>query len=288
MADTEGMNTDASYFAAAGALQAGAYGLSLLTSKATLYVRLMNGPGVDTTGSAVNEDVSSLRSLLKKRNKTSESIASRAGQVVTSASLTAKAVQAKMSSAEMGAAMLSKGFLPMEVQYNPSSLQMNTVGGTIRKYSAMGNESMGAITSSDEPTSTFLSVQLVFEDINLADAFGSSSLALNADAAVDMAASTIKNFLGDGYSVKKPVEGLISLLMLKQTRQVIFCWNDMFFHGELIRVDANFTMFNKLGHPIRATVDLSIQQTDSNAAFVSDKQYWDDAFDAAFASKSLI
>lgn len=277
----------AAYTAAGVALEGGSKLLASMTSKATLYVRLMGANYNDTSGAAINEDVSSLRSLLKKRNKGSEAVAERAGQMVTSAQLGAKAMQAKMSEAEMGAAMLSKGFLPMEVQYNPSSLQMHTVGGTIRKYTAMGNDNMGSVTSTDQATSTYLSVRLFFEDVNLSDAFGASSLAPNASQVIDNVKSIATNLLGDGYSVKKPVEGLISLLMMKETRQVIFCWNDMFFHGELIQVNANFTMFNKLGHPIRATVDIQIQQTNANASFASDKQYWDDAFEAAFKEKGL-
>ena len=287
MADWESAGTDAAYTAAAAGLEAGSRALKAMTSKATLYVRLMGGPDVDTSGASVNEDVSALRTLLKRRNKGSESLASRAGQMVTSAELGANAVKVKMSEAELGAAMLSKGFLPIEVQYNPSSLHMYTVAGTIRNYTAMGNQNMSSITSTDQEASTTLSVQLVFEDVNVSDAFGASSLAMNTSAIINTAVSTAVNLFGDGYSVKKQVEGFVSLLMTKETRHIIFCWNDMFFHGELTAVDANFTMFNKLGHPIRATVTLQIQQTNTSASFASDKQYWDDAFEAAFAEKGL-
>ena len=74
----------------------------------------------------------------------------------------------------------------------------------------------------------------------------------------------------------------MSLLMLKPTRQIIFVWNNMFFHGELLSVDANFTMFNKLGHPIRAVVNIQIQQSNNNATFKSDLEYWDEVLDTVF------
>ena len=58
----------------------------------------------------------------------------------------------------------------------------------------------------------------------------------------------------------------------------------MFFHGELISVNANYTMFNKQGHPIRAVVEMQIQQNNNNATFKSDLAYWNDVFDEAFDS----
>ena len=269
------------YIAAGAEIEAAAYGITMMTAKATLYVRIM-GMSLDMTGSQINEDVSGLRSLLKKKNKQSEKVAARAGQSTNQAAVAANAAMQKMSDLEMGAAMLTKGFIPVEVQYNPSSLQFNTVGGKIRNYTAMGNEQMNAMSSTDKQTSTYMTVQLVYENINVSDAFGSSSLGTSASDIIDTGASVLKNLFGDGYSVKKPVEGLLSLLITKETRQVIFVWNNMFFHGELVSAQANFTMFNKLGHPIRATVQLQIQQSNGNATFASDKQYWNDAFDLVY------
>ena len=138
MNDVETAAVEAAAFTGTGAALAAAdYGLSALTAKATLYVRMI-GMSLDTTGSKINEDVSGLRSLLKKRNKTAEKIAKRAGQAVTQASIVADAATNKMSEVEMAAAMLSKGFLPVQVQYNPASLALRTVGGKVRQYQAMG------------------------------------------------------------------------------------------------------------------------------------------------------
>ena len=273
---------EAAAFTATGAAMAAAdYGMTMMTAKATLYVRMV-GMSLDTTGSKINEDVSGLRSLLKKRNKSSEKVAKRAGQSVNQASIAAEATMNKMSEVEMAAAMLAKGFIPTQVQYNPTSLMLRTVGGKIRQYQAMGNETMNAMISTDKKTSTYLSVQLVYEAIDNADAFGSSSLGMNVDDVVDATKSFLKNSFKGGYSVKKPVEGLLSLMMEKESRQVIFVWNNMFFHGELISANAQFTMFNKLGNPIKATVNLEIQQSNGNALFASDRQYWNDAFDKVY------
>ncbi len=276
----------AASFGTAAVLAAGAEALKQVTAKATLYIRIIGREFNDTSGATTNQDVAALRNLLKKRKKTSKNAAKAAGSSSGSVtSLAAEGVDNKMTEAEMAAAMLSIGFMPMDVQYNPATLRMNTVGGNIQKYTAMGNENQNTLTSTDKKTSTYLTVQLVFEDINNDDAFGlSGEISLSASSAVNKVGAIASEALAGGYSVRTPVEGLISLLMLKRTRQVIFVWNDIFFHGELISVDANFTMFNNLGHPIKATVDMQIQQTNSNATFKSDLQYWDDVLDLAFPS----
>ena len=269
------------YVAAGAAMEAAAYGMNKLTSKATLYVRL-KGYSLGSLIPQVNEDVFALRTLSKKRRKQSEKLASRAGKSTSQATVVASAAMGKMSEAALGAELLTKGFLPVEVQYNPSSLQFRTVGGPIHTYTAMGNETMNAMSTTDKKTSTYMSVQLVYENINVADAFGSSSMSTNVSDVISTGASVLKNLFGDGYSVKKPVEGLLSLLLTKETRNIIFVWNNMFFHGELVSAQADFTMFNKLGHPIRANVTLEIQQSNSDNLFASDKQYWNDAFDQVF------
>ena len=61
----------------------------------------------------------------------------------------------------------------------------------------------------------------------------------------------------------------------------------MFFHGELISVGINYTMFNKNGHPIKATVDMQIQQTNGNATFKSDMDYWNEVLNTAFVKDSI-
>lgn len=258
---------------AASAKEAEAKGIEALASKATLYVKML-GWEIDATGSKTNEDIEALRSLVKERDKSSSKLAARSGKVTKQMDIRADASKAKMTSAQINAAMLAKGFIPVQVQYNPSSITMNSVGGNIKNFETMGNEKLNSMTSTDKQTSTYLSVDLIYEDINVADAFGSQSL--------DTKAFKEDDEFSDVYSVKKPVEGLLSLMMEKETRQVIFVWNNMFFHGVMTSVSVNFTMFNKIGMPIKAKVSLQIQQSNTDESFASDRQYWDSAFDTAF------
>lgn len=266
---------------AASAKEAEAKGIETLASKATLYVKML-GWEIDATGSKTNEDIEALRSLVKERDKSSSKLAARSGKVTKQMDIKADASKAKMTSAQINAAMLAKGFIPVQVQYNPSSITMNSVGGNIKNFETMGNEKLNSMTSTDKQTSTYLSVDLIYEDINVADAFGSQSLDTKGPEWGDKKAFKEDDEFSDVYSVKKPVEGLLSLMMEKETRQVIFVWNNMFFHGVMTSVSVNFTMFNKIGMPIKAKVSLQIQQSNTDESFASDRQYWDSAFDTAF------
>lgn len=266
---------------AASAKEAEAKGIETLASKATLYVKML-GWEIDSTGSKTNEDIEALRSLVKERDKSSSKLAARSGKVTKQMDIKADASKAKMTSAQINAAMLAKGFIPVQVQYNPSSITMNSVGGNIKNFETMGNEKLNSMTSTDKQTSTYLSVDLIYEDINVADAFGSQSLDTKGLEGGDKKVFKEDDEFSDVYSVKKPVEGLLSLMMEKETRQVIFVWNNMFFHGVMTSVSVNFTMFNKIGMPIKAKVSLQIQQSNTDESFASDRQYWDSAFDTAF------
>ncbi len=255
--------------------------------KARLFIRKkadQNGKqlNLNSVGAGVGgSDVSALRSLLKTRKK---SAAKKMGNNATAASLGAATTQTKVNEKTLQAELSLKGFLSMDVQYNPNSIRMNTVAGAIETYEGIGDKGMNQITRANKNVSTYMTVTLIFEDIEVADAFGTQdNLGLNVEGIKSTVKSTVTNLVNsDGYTVRPQVEALISLLIYKRTRQVIFYWSEMFFHGELMEVNANYTMFNKKGHPIKAEVTLVIQQPDANDVFKSDVAYWDDAFDAVF------
>ena len=76
------------------------------------------------------------------------------------------------------------------------------------------------------------------------------------------------------------MEGILSLLTMDATRQVIFYWAKMSFRGELTGVQARYTMFNKSGDPIRAVVSLSIRQGEQEMLY--DSGYWEKAYENLF------
>ena len=68
--------------------------------------------------------------------------------------------------------------------------------------------------------------------------------------------------------------------MRPDTRVVTFRWADMAFTGQLIEVQAEYTMFSVSGKPVRSKVRMNIaQQVESDA----DIQYWDKVLDTTFS-----
>lgn len=170
-----------------------------------------------------------------------------------------------------------QSYLAMEVQYNPSSIHMQTTTGSQLNYSGgnMGNMSNNMIIQNVVPTSTTMNVQLIFDEINIYDAF----MVNNANS-TGAAAQAVKYFADKGHSVQHQIEGILSLLTMDVTRQVVFYWAKMCFRGELTAVQANYTMFNKSGNPIRGVVNLSIRQGEQAGFY--EPTYWENAYNNLF------
>lgn len=178
--------------------------------------------------------------------------------------------------------MAGSGYLALEVQYNPSSIHMDTQAGKQVQYSGgeLGNNSANQIVQVIQPVSTTMSFQLIFDDMNPQDAFLLENTAPTAGNLVSGAADLARKGKGS-YSVQSQIDGLMSLLTLDVTRQVIFYWARMCFRGELVSVSSRYTMFNKDGNPIRGVVDLSVRQG-SGEDTGYDETYWEEAFTRAF------
>ena len=258
-----------------------------------------------------NRDVQALRDLLKSRYKSSTmkglgvSKAMKAAQQVAPGELAGNEDLSKkldVKKASYNDIVKALGNLEgnpysvMQVQYNPSSIQYRSISGAIRSVSNAGDSGMTEAKIFDGTKQTTLSVQLVFQDLNVSDAFLYEGLSPSISGIYETATSILNNtmkdakwggMVGGGYSVQVPVEGLLSLLHFKRTKQVIFVWSDMFFHGELTTVSAQYRMFNKLGHPVLATVDMSIDEPDDTARYASDTQSWRKAFDTLFGNAGI-
>lgn len=171
-----------------------------------------------------------------------------------------------------------QAYLAMEVQYNPSSIQMQTTTGSQLDYSggSMGNMANNMIIQNIVPTSTTMNVQLIFDEVNMYDAF----MVNNVNSPVGAIAQAAKYAVEKEHSVQHQIEGILSLLTMDVTRQVVFYWSKMCFRGELTAVQANYTMFNKSGNPIRGVVNLSIRQGEQAELFES--SYWGKAYENLF------
>lgn len=193
-----------------------------------------------------------------------------------------------LSLKELSAAMEKNNFIAIEVQYNPNSIKMRSDPGGRRRITAIdGVGSAGEGQSIKKlPKSTELSCTLIFERINVNDAFIQASEGWNASTGnlLSTGGSMAKKFKAKGdeevYSVRKEVEGFLGMLCSDYTRDVIFYYGKMVFHGELVNAAATYKMFNKNGDPIYAEVTIRIRQSDEITEY--EKKRWRYAYDALF------
>ncbi|MCR5467357.1 MAG: hypothetical protein K6F37_00210 [Lachnospiraceae bacterium] len=168
----------------------------------------------------------------------------------------------------------TEGYIPLEVQYNPSSIKLNTTGKGSGGYLIGSNN----VTQASQLISqTQMSFELIIENINNQDAFDMTSMGFNVETIYDLA----KDLAGGPFSVINQVQGLLGLINNKATQDMIFMWGDMAFRGKLMDVNVEYTMFNKDGNPIYAKVGMTLQHIyDQNDK--EDQKYWDNVIKKVF------
>ncbi len=163
----------------------------------------------------------------------------------------------------------------MQVQYNPSSLSFQANAESIPFTHLQQNADQGVPSQDTRPPMIVLSVDLIFDAMNPQDAFMMDKARLSAGKV----ASTAAWAMGTAYTVQPQTDGLIAALLRPSTRLVTFRWADMAFTGQIIEVQADYTMFSVSGHPVRSKVRMNISQQVESAA---DVQYWDKALNDMF------
>lgn len=178
-------------------------------------------------------------------------------------------------------------YLALEVQYNPSSIYLETVAGTQMNFSSgnMGDASTNQLRQNYEPDATTMSVQLLFDAVNVYDSFMMSNMALTAGNAVSTAMD-LAHSRERKYTVKPQMDGIMSLLTRTYTRHVLFFWAKMCFQGELCSVNSHYTMFNTVGNPVRGEIRLTIRQS-PNPAAKYENSYWEKALTKVFGESNV-
>lgn len=186
----------------------------------------------------------------------------------------------------------SNGYIPIQLQYNPSSIQLSTMKGNILNRSA-GGSGENMFQQWTVPVQTVMSVDLIFDDMNVMDAFNFENIA-SVSGIRDLGGQMSKA-AGDegGFSVRPFVEAIVGAMAAEESRQVIFVWNQMAFDGSLVGVDTEYTMFNRVGEPIRAKVGIQIFQQNlskkeekgkATEYTMYDISYWRKAYNKLFDS----
>ena len=260
--------------------------------KAILFVQKPYQAGDSAEKSTnINKNIAALRQVTKAGK--SSSIAKRMakmapGQVVGLDTIGANLAEGEQMSMAVASELATQNFLRFPVQYNPGSITISASAGRYPDYRSMGDSGARQFTMVEREATTYMNVELIFEDINVQDAFMTENMNPTAANVLDMAGNVIRTGADDNHSVQPQVEALVAMLVHEKTRRVVFFWSQMFFHGVVESVDATYTMFNKLGDPVKAKVNLAIRQAASGDEYKSDDEYWRKAFQAVFKESTAV
>ncbi len=83
--------------------------------------------------------------------------------------------------------------------------------------------------------------------------------------------NNISNKLKKGNDLAAKVDKFIETIKDPYLRNIRFSWGNLLYEGKLYSVDVNYTMFNRDGSPIRASVDLELLCRNEDG-----KSYWDE------------
>ncbi|MDR3363784.1 MAG: hypothetical protein LBS91_02360 [Clostridiales Family XIII bacterium] len=199
--------------------------------------------------------------------------------------LAASALAAGPASAAGDAAAVLRTY---KVQFNPSELAINAARQMESKAGAEAGEGTtrnavqtAFVTSSQRPDLR-LTVKLIFDEVNLTDAFAQEKFNMPGTM------SSMKNLASMALNKAKPptvqpiVEGFIGAMRNPKTRKVGFNWGTFRFTGYIESLVADYVMFSVSGRPIRATVTMRLKSTiDDDMAAV-----WEAAIAEAFGGGS--
>ena len=208
-----------------------------------------------------------------------------------SASANAGAVGAEAAKTIIDADPMSI-FRVFEVQYNPNSIRLESLGGrvnTMQNEDSTVDRRLNVYTYDARST---LGFELVFDDMDQMNCFMLDN-PLNVSSLGKKAVKEVVNAVKGKkiYSVRSQMDALVGMLARPQTQQVVFFWSNMSFHGIVTRVDAQYTMFSKKGNPVRGTVRLQIDRDMEFAkqyGYVKKDldPYWENAFQKGFQKPS--
>ncbi len=194
------------------------------------------------------------------------------------------------------------------VQFNPSSLQLSAHGGgrvQKTKFNTVTDNDgkpvidpdtgkpkvvAGGVSYGPASTTISLSVSLLFDAVDIQGAFMADKFNISPSALIGDLGKAINYNTNrkdeDGKktdesnkktSVQPEVEGFIGALRNRYTRLISFHWGNMAYTGVLRSVNATYTMFDPLGQPVRARVDMTIMCADADI-YPTSLQSWRDRY----------
>jgi hypothetical protein len=161
------------------------------------------------------------------------------------------------------------------VQYNPSTLKIQANAESIEAKRLQKKVTEDIPNAFTRPPSIVLTVDLIFDAVNVKDSFMADKFRLSAGDVVTDVAAVINRA---NYTVQPQTNALLAMLHRKGTSNVVFAWRSMSFWGNVEEVQARYTMFSVSGRPVRSVVTFAISQESKN---IKDT-YWENAMDKCF------
>ena len=206
--------------------------------------------------------------------------AARAGGSLSTAQIASQA-GAALAGGSQAAASAASAASPasreLTVQYNPSSISFRAFAEATPLTTLQQNVDAGVPSQNTRPPSILMSVDLIFDQVNVKDAFMLEKLKVTTQDVTQLIMN--KGLNKNVYTVQPQTNAFVGMLMSEATRTVTFQWMDLNFTGEVSEVQARYTMFSTSGRPIRSIVRLSLQQKLETAQAA---QKWSAAFDRCF------
>lgn len=224
------------------------------------------------------------KAVLEIVNQQPDEITVTEAQAKNSPGVSTKALNQKTSNALAaggtertgGASDTGKEVIRFAVQFNPAELSVSAEGEEFSEdYVSDATGSGNTVSRRQLSSRARVNFKLIFDDTDNEDAFLSESARLhpetmNKNAGIyrnspDQILSARENRQKKKeHTVRKQVEGLLATLRNEYTRRVSFIWGTLCYSGYLNTIQAEYTMFNPEGHPVRAEVRIGILCMDEN------------------------
>lgn len=148
------------------------------------------------------------------------------------------------------------------VQFNPSNLQIRSVGGGYFAVTDYGTEKPGDTTVERKGMAPHITIsfRIIVDETNNADAFMTDKFSLSPSGTVQNLGTLAATAAGKKeFTVRPQVEGFLGAIRSDYHRAVILQWGKLRYAGMLNSVQTRYTMFSPSGNPIRAEIDITLQ-----------------------------
>lgn len=142
----------------------------------------------------------------------------------------------------------------LEVQFNPAELRISASSSESRAQRGIDKEHKQAAGGT-------LGIQVIVQIPLIFDISDKENNAVE---------SNIRKKLDWEFNIADKVDAFIQSVKDPYLRNIRFSWGSLIYEGKLYSVDANYTMFNKDGSPIRASVNIQLLCRSEDG-----KSYWD-------------